>query len=224
MPDGAGAARGRRLEVTGAGQPPAHELLLNTGLLGLGCFVLGGPGRQSHIGTGPGSRLHIVGGPGSGKTTLARRLGHLLQVPVYDLDTIAYQGGAGPARDPARRRADAEAIARQPGWITEGIYLDAWCAPLAEGADRIVWLDVPWHVAVVRIARRHVLLSLAGTNRHPGLLKLARFVWATRRLYRTPSATAAWLAPYRHKLSHCRSGRDLAALLNEVAQHAPPGA
>ena len=39
------------------------------------------------------NRIHIIGGAGSGKTTLARRLGTLLDAPYYDLDEIGYEGG-----------------------------------------------------------------------------------------------------------------------------------
>jgi dephospho-CoA kinase len=35
-------------------------------------------------------RIHVVGEPGSGKSTLAVQLG----VSVYDLDNVAYEGGA----------------------------------------------------------------------------------------------------------------------------------
>jgi hypothetical protein len=174
-------------------------------------------------------RIHIVGGPGSGKTTLAVRLGQWQGVPVYDLDAIAYEGGAGRKRALAARQADVERIAQTPGWVTEGIYL-WWCDPLAEQADYIIWLDVPWRVAVYRIVRRHIVLSLAGTNRHPGVTKLARFAWGTRRYYLSDSrrrrepvddnddgaitcaATAQWLAPYANKVTRRRNVRDLSEL------------
>ena len=38
-------------------------------------------------------RIHIAGNlAGAGKTTLGRRLGARLEIPVYDLDAIAYEG------------------------------------------------------------------------------------------------------------------------------------
>jgi adenylate kinase family enzyme len=179
------------------------------------------------------SRIHIVGGPGSGKTTLAARIGQVLAVPVHDLDTIAYEAGAGRKRDRAARRPDVERIAQGPGWVAEGIYL-WWCEPLAERADQIIWLDVPWRVSVFRIVRRHIALSLAGTNPHSGTFKLARFAWSTRRYYRTETlevpalldenddgaisrvATRAWLKRYRTKVTQCRSNHDLDGVLRKL--------
>jgi adenylate kinase family enzyme len=175
--------------------------------------------------------MHIVGGPGSGKTTLATRLGAFLDVPVFDLDAIAYEGGAGRKREVAARRSDAQRIAQTPGWVTEGIYL-WWCESLADRADRIIWLDVPWRVAVFRIVRRHILLSLAGTNRHPGLKKLVRFAWGTRGYYLsdrrpaaddnddgalTRAATEAWLRLYAIKLIRCRMACSVEEVMATVA-------
>jgi len=186
-------------------------------------------------------RIHILGGPGSGKTTLAVRLGGHLGAPVYDLDSVAYAGGAGPKRELGARRMDVERIADAPGWVTEGIYL-WWCEPLAQRADRIVWLDVPWRVAVYRIVRRHIVLSLAGTNRHPGVTMLARFAWGTRRYYLgadqrsrppvdanddgaiTRAATAQWLAQFGNKVTRHRSVPDLTEITGaaSVPDWAPP--
>ena len=175
-------------------------------------------------------RVFIVGGPGSGKTTLANRIGRALAMPVYDLDAIAYEDGAGQKRELGPRRADAEQLARMPGWVAEGIYL-WWTQPLAERADRIAWLDVPWRVAAFRIVRRHVLADLAGANRHPGLKKLAQFMWGARRYYvgRTPAAlasidagddgaitriaTEAWLRRYSNKVTRCQTTSDLDELI-----------
>jgi hypothetical protein len=116
--------------------------------------------------------------------------------------------------------------------VTEGIYL-WWCRPLAENADRIVWLDVPWGTAIYRIVRRHIALTLASTNRHRGLRKLARFVWSTRRYYMAApaqpadkhndgaisrAATAMWLRSYAGEVIRCRSEYDLVRLLAPVPE------
>src|SRR4051812_11565326 len=68
-------------------------------------------------------RIHIIGGPGSGKTTLARRLSARLSVPAYDLDTIAYESGAGRKRPLDMRLTDVRRIAADPAWVIEGAYL-----------------------------------------------------------------------------------------------------
>jgi len=163
-------------------------------------------------------RIHVIGGPGSGKTTLARRLALRLDIPATDLDDIAYRAGA---KQPLPGRlTSVRAIAAQPAWITEGIYL-WWVDDLLRSAETIVWLDVPWRVAAWRITMRHLRASLAGTNRHPGLRRLLRFLWSTRRYYLgapvglaaaadddgavTRTHTARELAVYSHKLVRSRN-------------------
>jgi hypothetical protein len=107
------------------------------------------------------AKIHILGGSGSGKTTLARNLSSLLHVPHYDLDAIGLKKGLVTEED-------AFAIAGQPGWVSEGVYL-IWTEPLLYEADAIVLLEVSWPVAVWRIIRRHITKSLHGTNPYPGL-------------------------------------------------------
>lgn len=176
----------------------------------------------------PLRRIHIIGGAGSGKTTLARQLAELIDAPAYDLDAIGYENGAGPARPLALRLKDVRAIAEQPAWITEGIFL-WWTDALFQAADQIVWLDLPWPVAVWRIVLRHLRLSWIGNNPHSGLLKLCRFVkWQVETYYWrqiivpvapdddsavTRAATAQVLAPHQHKVTRLRTARSVNAFI-----------
>jgi hypothetical protein len=175
-------------------------------------------------------RFHIIGGPGSGKTTLAERIGARRGIPAYDLDCVAYENGAGAERPLAERGADVQRILAQPGWVTEGIYL-GWITPLLAAAEVIVWLDLPWHVAARRIVTRHAKRSLAGTNKHRGLVKLARFVGWSRDYYTATSypppltpeddpgcraAVADALSAYADKVAHLRSPREVAAFLRSL--------
>jgi adenylate kinase family enzyme len=69
------------------------------------------------------ARFHIIGGPGSGKTTLARRIAVITGAPLYELDSVGYENGAGTRRPLEDKLVDVHAIAEQPAWITEGIFL-----------------------------------------------------------------------------------------------------
>jgi adenylate kinase family enzyme len=167
-------------------------------------------------------RIHIIGGAGSGKTTLARSLAAYRSVPIYDLDQVAYEDGAGAKRSLSARLADVRRIAASPDWVTEGIFL-WWTDELLRAADVVVWLDLPWHIGARRVVIRHLRASLAGTNRHRGIRRLLRFLRATRRYYRSKSpslapdddaatsraATIAALAEHGTKVIHCRRPTDV---------------
>jgi adenylate kinase family enzyme len=114
-------------------------------------------------------KIHMLGGAGSGKTTLAQSVSSRFQIPHYDLDQMTMNINQLDLEDRARHAAYIEkafALAEQPGWVTEGIFL-VWTEPLLAHADYIVVLDVSWPVAAWRILARHVAKSLRGTNPYP---------------------------------------------------------
>lgn len=101
-------------------------------------------------------KIHIIGASGSGKTTLAQDIASRLHSPHYNLDKVNWE------------QENVIAIAEQPTWITEGIYL-IWTEPMLYHADCIVLLEVSWPVAAWRMIRRHILNSLRGANPYPGI-------------------------------------------------------
>ncbi len=156
-------------------------------------------------------QVYIVGGPGSGKTTFARRLADELALPFYEMDVIGWENGSGPRRPLEVRLADIHRIASQSPWICEGGPYWDWAEELYQAADHIVWLDLPWRIAGWRIISRHIRASLAGTNRHRGLLKLWRFVLYARGFYlgKDPALENSMqifhrLQPYMDKVTRCR--------------------
>jgi adenylate kinase family enzyme len=142
------------------------------------------------------ARIYIVGGPGSGKTTLAESLGRRLGIAVLRLDEHldwrGLPGGVRLERDAAGHPSDAMLAARQtllddhlhrPGWIVEGTE-PVFIETVAAASDLIVWCDLPFATAALRIMRRHLRADLAGTNAFPGYRRLYRFLRSVRQRYR----------------------------------------
>lgn len=69
-------------------------------------------------------RVAILGNSGSGKSTLARQLAAAGDIPVLDLDTIAWKPGEiAVAREPGHAAADVCAFCdSNEDWIVEGCY------------------------------------------------------------------------------------------------------
>ena len=113
--------------------------------------------------------------------------------------------------------ADSREIASKPTWVTEGIFL-WWIDDLLEAADIIVWLDAPWRVAAWRIVKRHVLASLRGANRHPGLLNLLSFLQWSRRYNVSHSIQRPSAPDDDGAITRFHTSRELAGYANKVVR------
>jgi len=89
-------------------------------------------------------RIHITGNAGSGKTTLARKLGEILNINVFGLDKIVWKENW--IVTPKEERAFLEQeLTRKPEWIIEGVSSFA-----RQSADYIVFLDLPRSKCLIR--------------------------------------------------------------------------
>lgn len=97
-------------------------------------------------------RVLVAGTSGTGKTTLAARLGLLLDLPHTEIDALFHGPGWVPRPE---FLADVEALRMGERWVTEWQYRTA--RPLlADRADLLVWLDLPFRVTLARLVRRTV--------------------------------------------------------------------
>jgi hypothetical protein len=100
-------------------------------------------------------RIAILGGAGAGKSTLARRLGEALGLPVIHLDRLVF-GPGWARRGPDALRADLVQALGADGWIVEGTYAEASEITLP-AADLVLWLDQPVWRRLFRTWRKTVV-------------------------------------------------------------------
>ena len=95
-------------------------------------------------------KIHITGNAGSGKTTLAKRLGQALDLPVSSLDSVVWKEGWVSASKEERRRGEHGLITKN-SWVIEGV-----SKVVRDNSDYIVFLDIPRSVCLLRCFKRNI--------------------------------------------------------------------
>jgi adenylate kinase family enzyme len=104
----------------------------------------------------PRKKIILIGSGGAGKSTMARRLGGVLNLPVYHLDALFWRAGwQESSRDELRRKQ--EFICAQDAWVIDGNYGGTLDVRLA-AVDTVIFLDLPRTVCLFRAIKRSVLL------------------------------------------------------------------
>jgi adenylate kinase family enzyme len=89
---------------------------------------------------------------GVGKSTFARKLGDILQINVYHLDTMYWKPGWIEASIDEFRSAQ-EKVVENEHWIIEGNYSITYELRM-EKADTIIYLELPLYVCLYRVFKR----------------------------------------------------------------------
>jgi adenylate kinase family enzyme len=95
----------------------------------------------------------IASASGNGKTTLARELARRLDVPFVELDALVHGPNWTETPDDVLR-AKVEPIVASDGWVIDGTYRGKLGDLVLDGADLVVWLDLPIGVWLPRLLSR----------------------------------------------------------------------
>ena len=90
---------------------------------------------------------------GNGKTTLGRELARRLDVPFVEMDALVH-GPEWVETPTDELRAQVEPIVASDGWVIDGPYRGKLGDLILEGADVVVWLDLPMRIWMPRLIRR----------------------------------------------------------------------
>ena len=168
-------------------------------------------------------RIAIVGCSGGGKSTLARKLGAKLGLPIVHLDVIFWLPGWKESDD-ARFRAKLEAALAGGRWITDGNFSRMADLHFA-GAELIVWVDQPRMLCLRRALSRAI--RMRGQSRIDMAegcveridLPFLRYIWRWNAVTRPKIEAAIARHAPATPVVRLRSDREIAGWLDTVAAY-----
>ena len=126
-------------------------------------------------------RIAIIGCGGAGKTSLAKRLGTKLGIPVHHLDAIFWRPGWQPVDRPTFEARQRHLVAA-PSWVIDGNFGGTMELRLA-AADTIIFMDFSRLRCLLGALRRRIEQRSGPDkpqNRERLTLEYLRWIWGYR--------------------------------------------
>ncbi len=101
-------------------------------------------------------RVMIIGNAGSGKSTAARKIAAVFDLPVFHMDREVYWLPGWQERSKDDQLVQVKRIVAQETWVFEGSNSGTFHLREAR-ADLLIWLDTPLLVRLWRVIRRNIL-------------------------------------------------------------------
>lgn len=106
-------------------------------------------------------KIAVIGSPGSGKTTLTKKLGSMLKLPIYHLDHHFWEEN-WQGKDEERWGGIVKDLSSNSEWIIDGDYFNTIKMRM-DSADMIVYLNFSKWLCLWRICKR-LFLSYGKTR------------------------------------------------------------
>lgn len=162
------------------------------------------------------NKILVTGNAGSGKSTLSKKLGIILNMPVYSLDSIVWQKGWKKTPDKEKALRIKELISKD-NWIIDGVSMDVFSA-----ADTVIFLDVPRRVSYWRVLKRNWKYLFKSRPELPPdcpeiliIKKLITIIWNFYKNYR-PRILKAMEESKNKKIVHIRNNTEMADFLKDI--------
>lgn len=103
------------------------------------------------------NKIAVIGSGGSGKSTFSRKLGNILNLPVYHLDTMYWNPGwIETPKD--KWESVVRELADNDQWIIDGNYRSTMDIRL-NSADTIIFLNMSTLLCTYRIIKRRFMFK-----------------------------------------------------------------
>lgn len=123
-------------------------------------------------------RVTVIGTSCSGKTTLARTLANIWNIPHIELDALHWQPNWSPRPDEELRQLTQAAVAAER-WVLDGNY--GKVRDIVWGrATTLIWLNYPFHVVFGRALSRTVKRVLFRKRLYAGNRETFRLAFLSR--------------------------------------------
>ncbi len=140
-------------------------------------------------------RIYIIGGPGAGKTTFAKKLSKLLNLPIYRSDRMVYSSDFQKKYSKKKQKQKLNVIVKKKKWIIEGIYYsDGWTKPVLKKANLIIIIKPLKIISLLRVYKRSKsLIEITPKHTYKDMLYLLK------KAYKYKNKTSLRLIKYHNK-------------------------
>ena len=119
------------------------------------------------------SRIAIIGAPGTGKTTLAKKLSSIYNLPVTHIDGLHHTENWGIRDKGERDKIILDTVAKEK-WIMDGTYR-ATLKTRLEAADLVIWLDYSTYAQLKGVIKRYLSNRNKEKEEIPGCKEQLKF-------------------------------------------------